>query len=298
MVRLTEISTTAASYQVDEENGIIRGVKLIGPKSRNGREYAESALDNAVELYEGAKIYANHPRRQDVGEDRPLDDWVGVVRRPRRLPDGIYGDVELRKESKHFRGIVEMAKRFPNHVGFSHVADGESEMRGNTEFVTRIREVLSVDLVTEPATTRGIFESANYGQLTLRDFVERLPAANPFRAKLVEAINTGLVSGGTSLFDPGDKAGAVDPLKLLYQALEKALDVLAAVVDGKSASAPVGGESHNPGATPFKSTDGNAVAESDGRYRERFEVRTGIARDTYETEFARAAKRAGQAVRR
>lgn len=296
MARFEERSVLTRD-SVDADAGIIRGVKLLGYKSKNGRRYTNEAVKKAVPLYDGAKVYVNHPRRSDAGEDRPFQDWVGTVENPAERSDGIYGDIKLRKESTHYRGIIEAAKRFPKDVGFSHVAEGDSSVVSDTEIVESINEVFSVDLVTEPATTRGFFES-NANRLTVRELAERLPTSNPFRAKLIEGINSGTVNGSMSFYDGNDKANAVDPLTLIYKALEKALDVLAAVVDSKSAPAPAGGESHNPGTTPFNSTDGNAVAESDGRYRERFEVRTGIARDTYETEFARAVKRAGQAVRK
>ena len=43
----------------------------------------------------------------------------------------------------------------------SHVADGASNLRGGEEIVEKISEVFSVDLVLEPASMRGLFESVN-----------------------------------------------------------------------------------------------------------------------------------------
>src|SRR5215510_10167219 len=51
-----------AAVRVDREQAIIRGVKIIGLVSRNGRRYRSAALAQAVGMYEGAKVNVNHPK--------------------------------------------------------------------------------------------------------------------------------------------------------------------------------------------------------------------------------------------
>src|SRR5262245_57850434 len=109
MKRFLEIAATAASIRVDRENGIIRGVKIIGLISRNGRRYVPEALRLAVGLYEGAKVYIDHPRRADAGEDRPFGNWAGVLQGVQFTGDGLVGDLHLRKESPHYAGLCEAA---------------------------------------------------------------------------------------------------------------------------------------------------------------------------------------------
>ena len=42
--------------------GVIRGVKILGLESRNGRSYLPEALAQAAALYEDAKVNVNHPK--------------------------------------------------------------------------------------------------------------------------------------------------------------------------------------------------------------------------------------------
>jgi hypothetical protein len=157
--RFHEIAATAAAVRVDRENGIIRGVKIIGLTSRNGRRYLPEALRRAVPLYEGAKVYIDHPRIAEAGEDRPFANWAGVLRGVQFVGDGLAGDLHLRQESPHAAGIFEAAERFPNSFGLSHEAEGDYRIEGGVEVVHRIDAVMGVAVVNDPATTRGIFES-------------------------------------------------------------------------------------------------------------------------------------------
>src|SRR5574343_324195 len=230
MGRFTEI-TTLSRDKVDADAGVIHGVKLLGHNSRNGRRYTNEAVRGAVGKYDGTKVYLNHPRRDNAGDDRPFQDWVGKVQSPRVRDDGIYGDIKLRKESADYKGIIESAKVFPGDVGFSHVADGQSRMNDDTEIVESINEVLSVDLVTEPATTNGFFESMKH-TITLRQAVEKLPAGSPFRSQLIEGMDGGVFDGDMPLSDGSDQKTS-DPLTLIYNALTKVLDALVKVTGQK-----------------------------------------------------------------
>ncbi len=50
------VSSRGVAMRVDREHGVIRGVKLLGLVSRNGRRYLPAALQQAAGLYEGAKV--------------------------------------------------------------------------------------------------------------------------------------------------------------------------------------------------------------------------------------------------
>ena len=52
------------SMRVDRQAGVIRGVKVLGLESRNGRTYLPEALAQAAQLYEDAKVNVNHPEGQ------------------------------------------------------------------------------------------------------------------------------------------------------------------------------------------------------------------------------------------
>ena len=159
--RFIEITAASSAIRVDRANGIIRSVKIIGLTSRNGRRYLPEALRQAIGLYEAARVFLNHPRRAEQSDDRQFQDWVGVLRGVQFTGDGLVGDLHLRKESTYFPEICESAEAFSGHFGLSHVADGDSHVEGGVEVITRINEVRSVDIVTDPAATRGLYESSS-----------------------------------------------------------------------------------------------------------------------------------------
>ena len=53
--------------RVDRQAGVIRGVKILGLQSRNGRTYLPEALAQAAPLYEDAKVNVNHPKGSPAG---------------------------------------------------------------------------------------------------------------------------------------------------------------------------------------------------------------------------------------
>jgi len=224
--RLTETTYQDTAPRIDAENGILYGVKLLGSESRNGRRYTKQAMQEAVGLYEGRKIYVNHPKPDEMGEDRQFESWAGESQDPEVRDDGIYGNVRLRKKSGYFEGIIEAAEHFPMAVGFSHVADGESRYEGDTEIVESIKEVFSVDIVTDPATTAGFFESRRKPKKTVKQSIESLPDG-PQRRRLVEMMGDyddfGDM-GAASSSQPTDALGEIATMcRTLIQMLGEAL---------------------------------------------------------------------------
>lgn len=160
--RVRERATISTDHRVNREAGVIRGVRVCGESSVNGRRYPLAVLRQALPLYEGCRVYADHdysPR----GDDRSLRDWVGVLENVKIERNAVRGDLRLRRESQHFAPIMEAAEGFHRTFGLSHVIDAASHREGKIEVVDEIREVFSVDCVSNPATNHGLFESA--GQL-------------------------------------------------------------------------------------------------------------------------------------
>ena len=61
-------------------DGVIKGVKIIGTKSNNGRSYPQAVLTQAMAMYEGQQVYMLHPtareKRQGSRQLDALDDAV------------------------------------------------------------------------------------------------------------------------------------------------------------------------------------------------------------------------------
>lgn len=148
--------------RVDTEAGIIYGVKVLGPRSRNGRVYEDSAIRKALPLYEGVTVNINHVRNDPTTrayQERQMQDRWGVLRNVRYQEGSIYADLHYIKSHPMTKQLVEAAQRFPEIFGLSHDAGGDEQLIDGERRVVEMYEVKSVDVVADPATNEGLFES-------------------------------------------------------------------------------------------------------------------------------------------
>lgn len=146
------------ALRVDAAAGVVRGVKLLGLESRNGRSYLPAALEAAVPLYEGAKVNVNHPRGGPLSP-RDYQDRIGQVRGVTLRPgEGLFGDFHFNPRHALAEQLAWDAQHAPANVGFSHNVEARTVRLGDRTLVEAIVRVNSVDLVADPATTRGLFE--------------------------------------------------------------------------------------------------------------------------------------------
>ncbi|MEX2316317.1 MAG: hypothetical protein WD669_04135 [Pirellulales bacterium] len=149
--------------RVDRAAGIIRGVKLLGLVSRNGRRYREGALVEATGLYEGAKVNINHPKGHPLSP-RDYQDRLGVIRGVQfRGGDGLFGDLHFNPKHALSEQLVWDAEHAPQNVGLSHNVLARTTKSGDDTVVEAITKVQSIDLVADPATTAGLFEHETPG---------------------------------------------------------------------------------------------------------------------------------------
>lgn len=164
-MRLTETYSRVISEdtRIDAARGVIFNVKLNGNRSKNARSYPDSTLERATPLFEGAKVYADHDdhplaAQRGVTAVRQVGSLLGRMRNVRFAKGGHRADFHVLPSK---RGLLEDVKADPEAFGFSHVIDGRIAQRRNEageEVVEEITHVASVDLVTDPATTRSVFE--------------------------------------------------------------------------------------------------------------------------------------------
>jgi hypothetical protein len=197
MTRITETVFMERAPVVDREHGTISGVKLCGWDSKNNRHYLPKARESAVRKYVGVKNYVNHD--PDGGVERGMEEWASVVTEAHQESDGIYGALQMRTKSPHYEPLMEAAEKFPKQFGMSHVAEGESHFEGEKELVEDISEVLSIDFVPSPATTKGLFESRRKKtKPTVKQAVESLPDG-AVRKRIIEMIDSGYIDGDLSM---------------------------------------------------------------------------------------------------
>ena len=126
--------------------------------SRKGREYPKEVMARALPLYEGMRVNVDHV---DPGQRRSLRDRIGLVKNVTLKEDGLYGDFHFNPKHALAEQIAWDAENAPQNLGFSHDTRGSSRNIGGRVVVESIDKVLSVDLVANPATTTGLFESAD-----------------------------------------------------------------------------------------------------------------------------------------
>ena len=154
---LTEyISTRLASGSVDRTAGVVRGVKLLGLESKNGRRYLPDAVKRAAPLYEGARANVNHPKGK-ASSPRDYQDRLGAFENIASKDGGLYGD--LKYNPKH-PVIEQFLWDCENNstVGFSHNVVAETSQKNGETLIESIVLVQGVDLVADPATTKSVFE--------------------------------------------------------------------------------------------------------------------------------------------
>jgi len=153
------VDSRGVNVAVDRDAGILRGVKILGLRSRNGRTYQPQALTQAVALYEDAKVNVNHPKGGPLAP-RDYQERIGRLTGVEfRSGDGLYADFRFNPKHPLAEQLIWDAENAPENVGFSHNVQGRTASRDGQTVVESIEKVQSVDLVADPATTRGLFES-------------------------------------------------------------------------------------------------------------------------------------------
>ena len=186
--------------------GIIKGVKIIGCKSRNGRTYPQAVLRAAKPLYENAPVYLFHPSESEKRRgSRQLPDHIGSLTNIRERGnngsiEGLYGDLVLRQSHPMTGVICESDGR---NFGLSHNAN--VEMNDDKREVLSIVEVNSVDLVDNPATNQNLFEEEDMEGL------KEMQEAATKSAERMDAIEGKLDTVIETLAKPAEKPPAEKP---------------------------------------------------------------------------------------
>ncbi|RIK82847.1 MAG: hypothetical protein DCC67_06560 [Planctomycetota bacterium] len=158
------VDSRGVELRVDRASGVLRGVKLIGLESLNGRRYRPAALAAAVGLYEGAKVNVDHPKNGPLAP-RDYRDRLGVIRQVEFRPDeGLFGNLHYNPKHPLAEQLAWDAEHNPRNVGFSHNVLARLSREEGRSIVESIAHVQSVDLVADPAATRGLFEQQAAGR--------------------------------------------------------------------------------------------------------------------------------------
>ncbi len=217
-MRIVE-NTFGAPKSVDRESMIIRGVRLIGRLSKNGREYSDSAMNQLKSFYENVSVNVDHDRKP--GTERTMAAGFGVIRNTKLAADGVVGDIHYLAQHPLAEVILERAERMPESFGMSHDAEGKVVRRGDKLIVEDVAAVHSVDIVRDPATTKGLFESqqGEYDMrvMSMREIVEAAPEGTPGLSLLREQMDAGTIAAEAPV-EVAPESGAGDQVKAAFRA--------------------------------------------------------------------------------
>jgi len=172
------------SAQVDRAGNMLRNVKLLGKHSKNGREYSEQALNDAARLYHNAPFYLDHPTKKELQERegvRSVNDLAGRVVTARRVGDAVFGDIQVLEREPVKSLVFALAEQMPKMAGNSHRVQAKVRAGERGDVVESVSRVFGVELVTDPATTAGLFESVqedeamDLSKLTLEEIKKHRP---------------------------------------------------------------------------------------------------------------------------
>lgn len=250
--RITErVAAPFTGCVVDRAAGVIRGMLVCGHESENGRDYPwGKGLTHRQGTYEGRFVNCDHGGQQSTTVDRRLGWLAGETTDAQGRPRA---DLHVLKSHPMADRVFEAAERNPALFGLSHVALCKTRRGPNgRDVVESVDEVETVDLVAEPATTKGFFESRNKGgrvvTIKFRESLARLrpavEAKDPARGKLLRKflLEAEDDMGMAPVLDaPVDEpTDGADPDDQLLQGFKSAIDaVWQQYTDDKDAGAAI-----------------------------------------------------------
>ena len=164
--------------RVDRDKGVVYGVRVVGPKSRNGRVYPAAVLKTAAPMFEGVPVYVGHhfdPATMTPREPPPEAKFGRIVN-ARFDRDGITADLRYNPKLAFAEGFLWACENDPAFYQFSQLArvayQPANDADGN-RVAAEYRQVASVDIVSEGGATHTIFDSdQSKGGRTVADDTE------------------------------------------------------------------------------------------------------------------------------
>jgi hypothetical protein len=154
----------APGTTVDREKGVISGVRVVGPSSRNGRKYPPAVLAQSAALF-AAPVNVGHHFHPETFLPLPVppEQRFGRIEAPRPAADGVSADLRFNPRHPFADPFCWAAEHDPKQFSFSPLmkvrwakdADADGDRVAES-----ILEVASVDIVSDGGTTSTIFESA------------------------------------------------------------------------------------------------------------------------------------------
>lgn len=230
MIQLVEASPAGSikTGRLHRDAHMITGTTLITANSVNGpnrkRKYSDKALRQIAAMAEGLPAYANHTAPELAFKPRDIKDLIG--RHTNVKYDSSTGRVtsDLHLLQHQSPWVFALVEKLGDQIGNSLVSKGVVRMEGDTEVVDEIAALRSCDLVSDPATSKGLFEAVeeileSTGRESVRAVLDRILGGPAVPAgthqKLAEALSRGPV------VSPEAGSGETDLHTRLAQAIRR-----------------------------------------------------------------------------
>lgn len=152
------ITTDLSEAVVDNNSNTIKNVVILSEKSKNGRIYTKDCQASAVAggLFENMQSFFNHEKT----ENRNVRDLIGKYVNVKfdEQSKKTVGDLKLIPDTPETKKMLSIAENMPDLLGNSISARGKYYRENDTDVITEIINAYSGDIVSRPATTKGLFE--------------------------------------------------------------------------------------------------------------------------------------------
>lgn len=167
-IALHEAVELGAGLTIDEERGIVYGVKILGAVSKNGFEFPAECRADSHALMEGA--FVNWDHRPKGVKEVPLSARFGRLRQVREdlAANCTRADLHYFKGHREAPHFLSMARQDPGACGFSVLGSGEAKKGTDGKplrsaegriIMRRLTGVQSFDLVADAANAMGLRET-------------------------------------------------------------------------------------------------------------------------------------------
>lgn len=156
---------------IDRVKGLVRNVRVCGPRSKNGRKYPLPVMERSLSLYAAPSYIGHHfDPHSGLPIEPPTDKKFGRMIDPRSNSGGIVADYKFNPEHAFAKPFLWAAENDPKEYCFSPIkrvrweagADGRPRLDSDGDQVAEsILDIASVDVVSAGGTTSSIFESLN-----------------------------------------------------------------------------------------------------------------------------------------
>lgn len=150
------VSDWSQNVEVAIKERVVKNVALLGAQSANGYVYTEAAMKQAVSLYANRPVFLGHNLANAYG--RSARELAGKILNPRFESGRIRGDVQT-LDTEAGKLFLELVQAEVSGFGMSHAV--QARKSADRKSVESIDNVISVDAVMNPATTKSFSESAD-----------------------------------------------------------------------------------------------------------------------------------------